>query len=743
MATATTDKRKKIYAAEHNFVYETRFDKTRKDINDISEYLMLGLILFLFPVFFSHPYFVAFITFIIGTALAMNRSLLEKFNKKEPIEEIGLHFTRNDEYIIHMGNAISSIEEVPVAANAMNPERTRASGFNPDAFEYPIIISDKQILTHMFVIGTTGAGKTTFLINILEQLLMLGGGSMAVDGKGDQTVYEAFWNTSVACGREDDFMVINFNQPEKSNTMNPLLTGTADEITDVIGNMLESEGENGIWAGRALSMMKGILSVVVPLRDKGIMFKANGKKHDVMTFGYIGEWIDIQNLKMLYFTIKEANENERLPEMMIGAPEGADIDIGLSDEEKDLYEYIDITRLEQYLSSVYLNIHSPAGDIEEGTSKQHGNSFLMWNEALDLLSGRFGHIFDTESPQILMQDIVSNGRILYILLPALKVDTRTLSVLGKLILGFFKAAVAVLLGDDIAGTVDNRYKSFAIRPRVPFWAVMDEYGAYAVEGFDNVLAQARSLKVSVTILVQEIASLEKASPIEAQRILGNTGIKVVLKLEEQESVKKIMEFLGQKDVTTVSTNQVEGGLDERQFQTSKENVVNEYMLKRLGAGHAYIMWAGVVVPALVRFYEPPVSRVIPEFEKYEESIRPFFFVKSIYPALVNMSELMTEDVYSQSDEEKIQSLNAYFNYKLRKSRSNVSVIDDNTNNGNKIFLYSPMDNKELKKDLDIQAFSEKSKRVREKTLEIQNKYKDQVTEDGIGYEDDESYDKAS
>ena len=38
---------------------------------------------------------------------------------------------------------------------------------------------------------------------------------------------------------------------------------------------------------------------------------------------------------------------------------------------------------------------------------------------------------------------------------------------------------------------------------------------------------------------KEIASLKKASEIEAQRLLGNTGLKIILKLEEQNSVDEL------------------------------------------------------------------------------------------------------------------------------------------------------------------------------------------------------------
>lgn len=90
-----------------------------------------------------------------------------------------------------------------------------------------------------------------------------------------------------------------------------------------------------------------------------------------------------------------------------------------------------------------------------------------------------------------MNDIVVNSRILYILLPATK-KIRALSMLGKIVLAFFKSSVATLLGDH-SGTIEER-RLLRLLDKSSFFEVMDEYGAYATEGFDNVLAQARSLQ---------------------------------------------------------------------------------------------------------------------------------------------------------------------------------------------------------------------------------------------------------
>ena len=474
-----TGNKKILHAQEYIFLYETKFDKFLKLVKLYSSYFLISFFIFVsvlsgFNFILSGVF--TFVLFVLSLFLGI---LYE--DKTKRYEVIGVHGTKQ-KYFFQIGTAVTSIKDV------WDPPKVAKKWdwyVKKGIILYPILIEEKQALTHMFVVGTTGAGKTTFLVNILQQIIMLGGGAMAVDGKGDKDVYEAFYNTAVDCGREDDFLVINFNAPTESNTFNPLIRGNEDETTDIIGNMLDTNGDNAFWSGRAITAMKALLSILVPLRDMGLLWTPDNKRAPVLTFSVLNEWLgDLQSLKELYFTIKESNE--------VGYLTKTDV---FDQDEVEKYKPINYKRLQNYLASVYLNIHDKNAEIEESSSKQHGNSYLMWNEPLDLLGGRFGPIFDTDSPDIDMGDVVTNGRILYVLLPALKVDPRSLSSLGKIILSLFKNAVSVLLGEKISGTIEIRYQASARRPRVPFWGVMDEYGAYAVEGFDNVLAQARSLRV--------------------------------------------------------------------------------------------------------------------------------------------------------------------------------------------------------------------------------------------------------
>ena len=644
----TQQNKKILHAKEYVFLYETKFDKFLKYTKLYSPYA-IAIVAFITALISNFNFLTtAIITFIVFVLSVFLGILYE--DKTKNFEVIGVHGTK-DKYFFQIGTAVTSIKDV------WNPAKVAKKWdwyVKKGILLYPILIEEKQALTHMFVVGTTGAGKTTFLVNILQQVIMLGGGAMAIDGKGDKDVYEAFYNTAVDCGREDDFLVINFNVPKESNRFNPLLKGNEDEITDIIGNMLDTSGDNAFWSGRAITAMKALLSILVPLRDMGLLWTSDNKKVHILTFSVLNEWLgDLQSLKTLYFTIKRSNE--------LGYLDKLDI---FTEEEVQKYKPINYKRLQNYLASVYLNIHDESAEIEESSSKQHGNSYLMWNEPLDLLGGRFGAIFDTDAPDIDMGDIVTNGRIIYVLLPALKVDPRSLSSLGKIILSLFKNAVAILLGEKISGTIEVRYQASARRPRVPFWGVMDEYGAYAVEGFDNVLAQARSLRISVAILVQEIASLKKTSEIEAQRLLGNTGIKIALKIEEQKTAEEIVEMLGKSEEALLKLDSEQTASDERRFDVQEKEKVRIEELKMLKPGHGYIMWAGQIQPMLVRYYDPPIAPEIPEFNLVQQNIYPYYKIDEDKEKIIKNYQGTEEIKAVLTTEEKADLINKEFQKRI-------------------------------------------------------------------------------
>ena len=135
--------------------------------------------------------------------------------------------------------------------------------------------SDSDLRTHVVVFGTTGSGKTMFLLSVFYQALLTGSGCIYVDGKADNSVWWMAYALARRLGREDDILVINyltgglvkgFQAGEdgrailgrRTNTTNPLFDAAPEQARSmIVGLMRESSGEGEMWKGRASAMLGG------------------------------------------------------------------------------------------------------------------------------------------------------------------------------------------------------------------------------------------------------------------------------------------------------------------------------------------------------------------------------------------------------------------------------------------------------------------------------------------------------
>ena len=115
--------------------------------------------------------------------------------------------------------------------------------------------------------------------------------------------------------------------------------GTKEQIVSVITEELKKRNESPIWAEKVPPFTSAILSILIPLRDRGILFDPQGKEQDILTPDLFLEWSDFVSLKMLMFKIAKAN--------------------GASEE----FEGIDVAELASYLARYSVNLEDEMQDF--------------------------------------------------------------------------------------------------------------------------------------------------------------------------------------------------------------------------------------------------------------------------------------------------------------------------------------------------------------------------------------------
>jgi intracellular multiplication protein IcmO len=568
--------------------------------NGDSVLMLAVMFLFLFPIInslFLNSSYYNFTELAVIFALVwywITKSRQREFMFRRPIDESSADDWGENDGLIYLGN---------------------------DNDDYSSIWFGKADMSvHLLVFGSTGSGKSRFLLGLLYQAMLVGTSVMYVDGKGDNTIFWLVYSFCRRVGREDDLLVINyltggdtieqkspFNH-RLSNTNNPMSYGTADNLNSlIVGLMRDAGGDGAMWKGRARTMLKGLLNALVYKRDN------EGLNLDIM---------EVRN----YFPLDKIYNLSRDP--------------NLEDSARD--------PIRKYLLELpgFSEEQAAVGDIPGKAIEQHNFLTMQLTEVMSDLSETYGHIFGVPLGEVDFKDVVFNRRILFVLLPALEKDPDALEGLGKLVVAGVRSALAPALGNKVEGTKRDVIDTKPTNSKTPFLLILDEYGYYSVPGFAVVAAQARSLGVSVVFAGQDYPSFQKASKEEAASTLANTNIKICMKLEDPDETFKVIESRG-GDAEVANTQGQEykdasllGYSDQKQTRIEVRKRINLRDLVKQGPGEAHVIFGDTLSRCRFFYYDPP--------QAFEAKLNQFLMidrpkdslVKKIHGATKKLSGLL-------------------------------------------------------------------------------------------------------
>jgi intracellular multiplication protein IcmO len=372
-----------------------------------------------------------------------------------------------------------------------------------------IYASDSDLRTHILVLGTTGSGKTEFLLGLVFNALAQNTGFIYVDGKGDPKLQSQIFRLQRIVGREADGLIVNFimsgrdlvdKQVDKiTNNMNIMGNTSSGMLIELIVSLMDDSGGGGdMWKGRAISFVAAITRPLVYLRDKGFI----NLSPDV----YLN-YFELHILEELVF-----DHNGKYG---------------------DNFDFI-VAPLKSYLKTLPGYQDKNRKKQETKTLEQHGFIIMQLTRIFNDLTFNYGHILKTKIGDVDFFDVVVNRRCLVVLLPALERAPDSMKMLGKMIVGSIKQMMAGCLGNKVEGVLREIIDSRPTNAAFPFYTILDEYGYYAVVGFAVAPAQARSIGFSICFAAQDFSSLKKSSAEEADATWENTNIRAIGKLTSGE-----------------------------------------------------------------------------------------------------------------------------------------------------------------------------------------------------------------
>lgn len=445
-------------------------------------------------------------------------------------------------------------------------------------------ITDSDARTHMMVLGTTGSGKSEFLMSLVFNALAWGSGFIYVDGKADNSLPFKIYSLCKRLGREDDFLLVNFmtgdqdaftrkrDESRMSNTINVFSDGSANTWTQLVSSLMaEAGGDNALWKGLAVGMINAVLTGLAYKRWRvGLPVDA----------GVIRDHIELGKLIEL---TKEFSDDPDVPRDLVFKPlEAYLLNLPGFDWQKNLVQ----------------------GEVvSEDTKKQHDFRSMQFLRQLTMLADTYGHIFKHRLAEVDVLDVVLNRRILVVMIPSLEKSEEESEGVGKLLISALKLMMALTLGSHVEGMYDDVVGSKPTNAPAPYPCVLDELGYYFTKGLAVMYAQARSLGFMMVGGGQDLPAMMKGkNKEEAESVIANSKFKISLAMEDpQQTGDLIIKTAGDAVVSETAgaqgyTGVLNNGYQDMLNATFKERKrVTLQELRDLDSGQGILLWRDRVV----------------------------------------------------------------------------------------------------------------------------------------------------
>lgn len=372
------------------------------------------------------------------------------------------------------------------------PEITEKNGIvlgmgqNLDKLDTPkkIILPDKDRNRHVWVVGTTGVGKTRLIESFIAQDIYKGENVVVLDPKGDSELFEKIFWAARATGRLHELIVINPIFPEYSAIVDPLSSYfMPEELVAHITSGVDANGEKFFY-NVAYDVAQAIVMATIEIA------KADGVPHK----------INLNDVKNLI----NAKEIKRLQEnvALIGTPRADQL-------ARDLQVIVD--KPQDYYAKISSSLAVALGE---------------------LTNGNIGRVIGTASTNRFISRLEEGKRVIVLVQLGSLLTNQAAYTVGKVILSMLKAFIG------------RTYMSGKkVSPALRIYA--DEAQNILFAGIEDILAKAGSANVSFHGFVQSVNQVTAVlGPDNGKSILDNTNTKIFFRVPDPESAEYAAKHFG-------------------------------------------------------------------------------------------------------------------------------------------------------------------------------------------------------
>jgi type IV secretory pathway TraG/TraD family ATPase VirD4 len=351
----------------------------------------------------------------------------------------------------------------------------------------PWLWPDEVRVKHGVLVGGTGAGKTTTLMNIIRQDVRRTFGErkmpmIILNGKGDVDFERAVLAAAESAGRMQDLRIINPSKPLASCAINPFYS-IDDNYQEHVNFIFRSFGlREDFFSGHQEAYLSDLVRI---LFYTGKRFNI----YDILVMA-LDEDVLEEQINIASEKVKQSSS--------ISAQQRRNFDMSVRMIRRSLRDRERVEKIQGLLNELL--------------------AFL--EDDLSVITGQYQDLLTLD--EVLDKDLI--------LLVSLNVNEneRAVEALGKIIL------------QNLRLMVGKRYSrepepGAALEPMVS--VILDEIEAYAFPKFPTILQTARGARIAITFSFQMLSQLEKIGPAFAEEVSSAPQTKMIMNVSEENTVR--------------------------------------------------------------------------------------------------------------------------------------------------------------------------------------------------------------
>lgn len=373
------------------------------------------------------------------------------------------------------------------AAMVCDAHQAGATVLGCNVHKEPWLWPDAVRMKHGVIVGGTGAGKSTFLENIIAQDLTRHFGARRMpmiifDGKGERDFLERLLPHIERAGRLQDLRVIDPTRPDESARYNPFYA-LDDAYQEHVNFIFRSFGlREDFFKGHQEAYLSDLVRVLQ----------------------YTGKLFNIYDVLVM------ALDEDVLQEQIAAAKAHLKTIPAISMQKRLNFE-MSAKMLQRSLAD------------RERVEKIQG----LLNELLSFLEDELSIVTGSYQDLLTLEDVVEKDLILFVSLNANR-NQRAVEALGKILL----QNIQLMVGKRYAQSASDRDSD---EPMLS--VILDEFAPFAYPGFTQVLQTARGARVSFLFSFQSLPQLQWVSQAFADEVSSAPGTKIIMNVTEEHTAQ--------------------------------------------------------------------------------------------------------------------------------------------------------------------------------------------------------------